>query len=195
MEKGSTDAANGAAPPKRQVYVKFLLLCALLFGYFAYLSYEYDVLTGGVASLLTWSFFVLGTPVADAGFLVDFPLRLLFGIRMVLSELVVWVFAIGLNAVVLTVAPGYYDTTGLTRLLHQILTKPVPYWAIVGLSAAGTFLSIRFGDELMDVVHHRDRRFFLRHHFKYELILLVSFVATFWAYYRLMASLGLSLPK
>jgi len=69
--------------PKRQLLMKFFLLCLLMFGYFAYLSYEYDLLTGGIAALLTWSFFVLCTPIADAGFLLDFPLRLLFGIRMI----------------------------------------------------------------------------------------------------------------
>ena len=73
--------------PQRQVLMKFLLLLILMLGYFAYLSYEYDLLTGGIAALLTWSFFVLCTPIADAGFLLDFPLRLLFGIRMVLSEI------------------------------------------------------------------------------------------------------------
>ena len=71
----------------KQVLLKFLLLCLLMVGYFGYLSYEYDFVTGGVASLLTWSFFVLCTPVADAGFLLDFPLRVLFGIRMVVSEI------------------------------------------------------------------------------------------------------------
>lgn len=33
-------------------------------GYFAYLTIQHDFLTGGVAVLLTWSFFVLCTPVA-----------------------------------------------------------------------------------------------------------------------------------
>jgi predicted membrane protein len=61
----------------------------------------------------------------------------------------------------------------------------------VALSAVGTFLSIRFGDELMDVLHHRDRAFFHAHHFKHELILLVFFVAVLFGYYRLIASLGI----
>ncbi|MFT7533338.1 MAG: hypothetical protein ACI9FD_004374, partial [Gammaproteobacteria bacterium] len=63
--------------PSHQVLVKFLLLCLVLFTYFAYLTYQYDLLTGGIASLITWSFFVLCTPIADAGFLLDFPIRIL----------------------------------------------------------------------------------------------------------------------
>lgn len=179
------------AHPKTQVIFKFVALLALLVGYFLYLGFKYDFATGGVAAGLTWSFFVLCTPVADAGFLLDFPLRLLFGIRMVLSEVAVWAIAIGLNGAVLAWAPHYYDTTILTRLLHQILTMPWPYWSIIALSGIGTFLSIRFGDELMDVLHHRDRAFFHAHHWKHELILIAFFVAVLFSYYRLVASLGL----
>lgn len=75
--------------PPHQVLIKFCLLTLLLISYFGYLTYEYDLMTGGIAALITWSFFVLCTPIADAGFLLDFPMRLLFGIRMVVSEIVV----------------------------------------------------------------------------------------------------------
>lgn len=177
--------------PKKQVLYKFLLLCGLLVGYFIYLSYKYDLLTGGVAALLTWSFFVLCTPIADAGFLLDFPLRLLFGIRMVFSEMVVWVIAITLNTVLMLNSSEYYETTFLTKLLHQILSNPYPYWAVIILSGSGTFLSVRFGDELIDVIHHRDRDFFHSHQFKYELILIVFFIFVFFGYYHLIASLGI----
>ena len=183
---------NTAVTPQKQVLIKFLLLCGLLVGYFAYLSYEYDFLTGGAAALLTWSFFVLCTPVADAGFLLDFPLRLLFGIRMVISELVVWAVAILINVVMLIYDGSYYETTLITKLLHQIITTPYPYWGVVILSGAGTFLSIRFGDELMDVIHHRDRTFFHSHHFKHELILAAFFLMVLYGYYELMSSLGIS---
>lgn len=178
-------------PPKRQLIIKFLLLLALLAGYFGYLSYQYNLATGGVAALLSWSFFVLCTPVADAGFLLDFPLRLLFGIRMVFSELAVWGLAIGINAATLTFGEHYYQTTTLTRLFHQILVTPAPYWSVIGLSAVGTFLSIRFGDELMDVIHHRDRNFFHSHQFKHELILVAFFIGVIAGYYELIASLNI----
>lgn len=175
----------------KQVLLKFLLLCLLMVGYFGYLSYEYDFVTGGVASLLTWSFFVLCTPVADAGFLLDFPLRVLFGIRMVVSEMAVWTIAILLNLVSFSFFPQYYDTTIVTRLLQKIIATPNPYWFIVILAGIGTFLSIRFGDELMDVVHHHDRHFFHKNHFKHELVLIIFFVAVLFGYYDLIASLGL----
>lgn len=183
--------AHSAPPPGRQVVIKFLLLVLLLVGYFLYLSVKYDVATGGIAAALTWSFFVLCTPVADAGFLLDLPLRVLFGIRMVVSEVVVWAIAIGINLAVLLWVPGGYDTTLVTRILHEILTTPWPYWGVIVLSGIGTFLSVRFGDELMDILHHRDRAFFHSHHFKYELVLVAFFIAVLFGYYRLITSLGL----
>lgn len=186
--KGKTAVASR---PKRQVLIKFTLLSAVLVGYFAYLNYEYDLATSGIVALLTWSFFVLCTPVADAGFLLDFPLRLIFGIRMVISEIMVWTVALTVNAVALTQWPAAYETTALTRAYFTILTHPVPYWAVIALSGVGTFLSIRFADELMDVIHHKDRAFFHSHHFKHELVLFAFFIVSLVAYYQLIVSLGL----
>jgi hypothetical protein len=176
----------------KHVLIKFFLVLVLFGGYFVYLSYEFDLLTGGVSSLLTWSFFVLCTPVADAGFLLDFPLRLLFGIRMIISEIVVWIVAILFTAGTLILKPFYYETTLITKLLKQIVITPYPYWGVIGLSAIGTFLSIRFGDELMDVIHHRDRTFFHSHHFKHELILVIFFVVALFGYYELIKSLEIA---
>jgi hypothetical protein len=177
--------------PRKQVLYKFLLLCILLVGYFVYLSIQYDVKTGGMASVLTWTFFVLCTPIADAGFLLDFPLRLIFGIRMLFSEIAVWIIAITVNIVAVLYFAEYYETTTLTVLLREILTTPYPYWSVIMLSGAGTFLSIRFGDELMDVASHRDRSFFHRHGFKHDIVLIVFFLLFLFGYYELIASLGI----
>lgn len=177
--------------PKKQLFYKFFLLCLLLFGYFVYLSFQYDFVTGGLASILTWSFFVLCTPIADAGFLLDFPLRLLFGIRMFVSEIAVWAIAILINVVSLIYFAEYYETTQLTTILHAVLTNPYPYWSVIFLSAMGTFLSIRFADELMDVIHHRERDFFHSKSFMHELVIIIFFILIFIGYYELVASLGI----
>jgi hypothetical protein len=179
------------SPPKNQLLYKFLLLCIFIVGYFSYLTFRYDVTTGAVASALTWSFFVLCTPIADAGFLLDFPLRLLFGIRMLISEIAVWAIAIAINVVALLYFVEFYQSTKLTMLLHAIITTPYPYWGVILLSGVGTFLSIRFADEIMDIAHHRDREFFHRHSFKHELVLIVFFVLILTGYYQLIASLGI----
>jgi len=107
----------------------------------------------------------------------------------------VWLIAILINSLSLSFASAYYQTTIVTKLLHQIIVSPYPYWSIIVLSGFGTFLSIRFGDELMDVIHHRDRDFFHSHHLKHELILFVFFLMVIFGYYELMSSLGISLPN
>jgi len=177
--------------PKKRLLYKFVLLCILLVGYFSYLSIQYDLTTGGIASAITWSFFVLCTPIADAGFLLDFPLRLLFGIRMLLSEIVVWALAITINIVSLLYFVEFYQTTKLTRVFYSILTNPYPYWSVILLSGAGTFLSIRFADELMDVARHSDREFFHRHGIKHKIVMIIFFVFILIGYYEVIALLGI----
>ncbi len=134
---------------------RFISLLAVLVGYFMYLSMKFDFATGGMVSALTWSFFVLCTPVADAGFLLDFPIRLLFGLKMFVTELMVWILAIIINLVMLAANPAIYDTTALTAIFKRILVTPYPYWGIIVLCGIGTFLSVYFGDEVMDKITHR----------------------------------------
>ncbi len=110
---------------------------------------------------------------------------------MLISEIAVWALAITINIVSLLYFAEYYETTKLTMLLHAILTMPYPYWGVILLAGAGTFLSIRFADELMDVAQHRDRNFFHRHAFKHEIVIIVFFVFVLIGYYKLIASLGI----
>jgi hypothetical protein len=180
---------------KREELFKFLLLLAVLISYFFYLSWEYDLATGGIVSALTWSFFVLCTPVADAGFLIDFPVRLITGIRMFIVEVFVWTVAIILNLTTLYFIPESYDKTFLTSLFHKILTTPWPYWSIILLCGVGTFLSIRFGDEMMDVIALKDRTYHHKHVFKHKLIVMGALIIMIvWAYSYLIESLGVNIP-
>lgn len=177
----------------RETLFKFVGLLGVLAAYFAYLSWKFDPATGGFLAALTWSFFVLCTPIADGGFLIDFPVRLLLSVRMMYSEALVWTLAISLNVLALSLAPAVYDKTFLTVMLKKILTTPWPYWGIIGLSASGTFLSIYFGDEMLDVFAHADRAKFHRHGFKWQLIAVVSlFFLALAAYYQLINSLGIN---
>lgn len=173
---------------------RFILLCVLILSYASYLSIQYDVITGGVASIITWSFFVLCTPIADAGFLLDFPLKLLFGIQMIVSEIVVWSIAIGFNLFIIFGPKHYYQTTGLTKVFYKILTHPYPYWAIIALSCVGTFLSLFFGDEIIDSLSHKQKMFFKDSHLFYKNVALgVVFVSSIILYYFLLKSMHLEI--
>ena len=180
--------------PKREGFIKFLLLLAVFTAYFGYLSWEYGLSTGGLAAALTWSFFVLCTPVADAGFLLDFPVRLITGMRMFTCEILVWATALGLSVAMLHLSPETFERTFLTSLFQRILTTPWPYWSIIVLSTIGTFLSIRLADEMMDVITHKERDYHHRHGFKYQMVALAAFILlVVWAYYHLIESLGVTI--
>lgn len=187
------------APKKHQTHSeslwRFLGLLALLIGYFVYMSWKFDASTGVWLSLLSWSFFVLCTPVADGGFIIAFPVRLLFGTRMLITQIVVWVVAIVINLAALWFDPMVYQNSELTKLLSTILTTPWPYWSILLISAAGTGLSIWFGDEMMDVTIHADRKKHHKHGFKHKIVLVVGLgILTILAYYHLLSNLGVEVP-
>lgn len=175
--------------------MKFLLLAGVLVAYFFYLSFKYDFATGGIVSLLTWSFFVLCTPIADAGFLIDFPVRLLTGLRMIYTELIVWILAFAINISALLFSPASYEVSLLSRLFYQILTNPIPYWSIIALCALGTFLSVYFGDGFLDAVNKKRKGEALPKNFVWHaLAVAVLFAVIIFAYYQLLSHLGLSIP-
>ncbi len=180
---------------KRHVSIKFILLLLGLLSYFAWLSWHYGIATGGIVSLLTWSFFVLCTPVADAGFLIDFPLRLFFRVHMWVSEIFVWGIAIAIAALGAIFVPEVFEKTEITSLFFKIITTIWPFWLITILSGSGTFLSIRFGDELLDCVEHHERVFHHKHQLLYQLIFMAGIlILIFWGYGHLLDKLGVTLP-
>lgn len=180
----------------KETLLKFLALVLILVGYFAYMSWKYDASTGFGVSVLTWSFFVLCTPIADGGFILAFPIRLLFKVKMSYTQVVLWFVAIAINLYAYFYTPDIYDLTFITQLLKHILSEPYPYWSILFISALGTFLSIYFGDEMMDVASQKDRAIAHRHGLKYRTLLVFGLgILTVTAYYYLLSSLGVVLPN
>lgn len=181
---------------KRKVVIKFALLLLILIAYFVFLSFKYGIKDGLSATILTWSFFVFCTPIADAGFLLDFPIRLITKIRMIYSEMVVWTLAFLINLYSIFLNPGVYEKTGLLKIFKHILQNPYPFWSIILLSAFGTYLSIYFGDELIDVVKNRNRKKFIKHGMKHKIViagfvlLICGIIAT---YYYLLEHLGIKI--
>ena len=180
----------------KETILKFIALLALLIAYFAYMSWKYDASTGLEVTILTWSFFVLCTPIADGGFILAFPIRLLFGIKMSITQAILWFVAVAINIVMLIYSPSSYDLSFLTGLLKQILVEPYPYWSILIISAMGTFFSIVFGDEMMDVTAHKNRKNYHRYGINYRLLIVLGFsIITIAAYYQLINDLHITLPN
>jgi len=180
---------------KRHALKKFLLVLLVFVLYFLFIAFKYGINDGFFISILTWSFFVLCTPIADAGFLIDFPLRLITNIRMILSESFVWIVAIVLNLYAYFITPIIYEKTTILALFKHILDNPIPFWIIIILSFMGTFLSIEFGDELMDKTHHHERMKYHAHKNKHRVILMIFlFAITFVVYTFLLKELNLHIP-
>ncbi|PLX21790.1 hypothetical protein C0584_01660 [Candidatus Parcubacteria bacterium] len=178
---------------KREILFRFLILIAILGAYFVYLTLEHGLGRGFSVLLITWSFFVLCTPIADAGFILDFPIRLFLRIKMFVSEVVVWVIAILINISFLLFRPEIYNSDLLTKIFKEILTNPFPYWSIIILSGIGTFLSVSFGDELLDVIRYKDRKLFNKRSFIAKSVFLFSvFIIIFILYDILIYKLGLN---
>ncbi len=179
---------------KKRVLIKFILIIAILISYFTFVSLRYGLNDGLMITILTWSFFVFCTPIADAGFLLDFPIRLITKIRMIYSEIVVWIIAASINIYSLLFNPIVYEKIEILRLFKYILLHPFPFWAIIIISATGTFLSIYFGDELIDVVKHKHRKKYKKHKNKYVLILILFIIVVIIMLYSyLLRRLGVNI--
>lgn len=158
---------------QRGSLIRFIILVLIVLVYLVFVTRRFGAGNGFFIALLTWSFFVFCTPIADAGFLVGFPTRLLFKVRMLHSQIGVWLVALLLNLYTFFFRPDLYQNTLILKLFHHILEQPIPYWSIILISGIGTFLSIYFGDELMDVTSHKNREKYHRHWNKYQIILLI----------------------
>ncbi len=180
---------------KRRVLIKFFLVLLIFIGYFFFITKKYGIQQGFIVSILSWSFFVLCTPIADAGFLIDFPMRLITNIKMLFSEIIVWTIAISLNLYVFFYHPEIYTKTQLLYFFKHILEQPFPFWLIIILSAIGTFVSIKFGDELLDKVSHSERKLYHQHKNKFRwLIMIFLIVFTLILYDFVLKKLGITLP-
>ncbi len=84
----------------------------------------------------------------------------------------VWTLATLINLYSIFFNQGIYEKTGLLKIFKHILTNPFPFWSIIILSALGTYLSIYFGDELIDVIKNKSRKKFIKHGLKHKIIIV-----------------------
>ena len=161
---------------KRNVFLRFSFILLIVLVYFLFMISHYGIANGFSVTILTWSFFVLCTPIADAGFLLDFPIRFITGTKMIISEIFVWVISVALASYFFIYSPETFSYTVLLKIFEKILANPFPYWIIIIISMVGTFLSIYFGDELFDTIKHIHRIKHKKHKNKYRLILLLFFI-------------------
>ena len=179
---------------KRHALGRFLILLIIITAYLFWMVWRFGARGGVEVTLLTWSFFVFCTPIADAGFLVAFPTRLFLKIRMLTSQIYVFFIALLLDIYFFIFQPEIFQKTFLLKVFQKIIEKPWPYWIIILLSILGTFFSIYFGDELFDTALHKQRVKFKKHRLKHRLIIAAFlFVATVILYEMLIKNLGINI--
>ena len=180
---------------KKHSLIRYFLLISILIIYLLFVSYKFGAANGLLVTILSWSFFVFCTPIADAGFILDFPIRLIIGIRMIYSEIIVWVIALLVNIFALTFHSELYNKTLILKLFHYVISQPFPYGGIILLSAVGTFLSVYFCDELIDVSTHKQRKKYHRHINIYKIILFIFIITLILILYNfLLIKLGIKIP-
>jgi len=180
---------------KKHSLIRYILLILVLTAYFLFVSYKFGAVNGLLVTILSWSFFVFCTPIADAGFILDFPIRLITGMRMIYSEIIVWGIAALINVFILAFHSELYNKTLILKLFHYVISQPFPYGGIILLSAVGTFLSVYFCDELIDVSTHKQRKKYHRHMNMYKTVLFVFIIAlTLILYNFLLIKLGVKIP-
>jgi hypothetical protein len=79
-------SGNGQKMKKHSSFARFMVLVAVLVGYLLFAVHQFGLSNGILVAALSWSFFVFCTPIADAGFMLDFPIRLITGLRMLVIE-------------------------------------------------------------------------------------------------------------
>ena len=162
---------------KKQALIRFLLVLLTLLTYLMIVIVKYGLKEGLGVTAITWSFFVFCTPIASAGLLLDFPLRLILKIKMIHTEMFVWLlsFVIALSNILFN--PKIFETNLLLKIYHDIITTPYPFWSIIFISGTGTFFSIYFADELVDTVHNRQRDKFAKHKNKHRFVIMLFIIS------------------
>ena len=187
--------SNGGQETKRHSLLRYIILLLFIVGYFIYESGKLGAGGGFLVTILTWSFFVFCTPVADAGFILAFPIRLLVGVRMVYTQIVSYIIALIIVILTLIYQSAIYNTNLILKLFYTILLNPNPYWLIMILSLIGTLFSIYFGDELIDVSRYKERQKYHRHLNKYKIVATIFIIVlTIDLYSFLLNKIGVHIP-
>lgn len=180
-------------PHHRNELLRFTAVLAVLVAYAAFTIQSYGIEQGLGVTGLTWAFFVFATPIADGGFLIAFPIRLITGIRMLYTQVGVWLFGVALVASYLIYSPGTFDKTPLLELFHMIIVTPWPLSFILVLSAIGTFISIKFDDDVVDVATAKHKAHALRRSRRKLYLNVAIFVSTFILYLVLLSVTGIDI--
>lgn len=175
---------------KKSELVRFIVVVLIIAAYAGYTVSSYGLEQGIGVAALTWAFFVFATPIADGGFVVAFPIRLITGFRMLYTQILIWIFGALLVAGYLIYSAGTFHKTALLQLFYDILVTPWPLGIILVLSAVGTFVSIKFDDDVVDVATAKHKKYALKKRHLNLYISIAIFIVTIILYIILLKVTG-----
>jgi len=97
---------------------------------------------GILLAFLSWSFFVICTPIILEGFLTSFLAGIFRGGRLYEVGVYTWFGAVLLNLFTYNLFPEVYTKTLLTNFLYIVISRPFPERFILVLCALGTFYAM-----------------------------------------------------
>lgn len=98
-----------------------------------YLVKHHGFHQGLLASYLTWSFFVLCTPIISRALLISNIIGKLTGSNLYNAGLFTWSVALISNMFLLNLAPSIYNINPLSSFLAHALMTPRPHWLLIGM--------------------------------------------------------------
>ena len=131
----------------------FVLVFCLFLVYFVFKAVKYGIRQGFNLTVLTWCFFLLGTPVVNSGLLIDVPVKYLFAQKMHHTQLFVSFFGLFLSYCYLYFYKQLFTLTKHTRLLYKMITDPFSIYGILFIICGiGTLISAKLIDIVYDLI-------------------------------------------
>lgn len=104
-----------------------------------YLIKLHGVSQGFIASYLTWSFFVLCTPIISRALLISTIIEKITGSTLYNAGLFTWSGALISNMILLNLVPTIYTMNPLSGFLAHALTTPRPHWLLIAMCGANVW--------------------------------------------------------
>lgn len=137
-------------------FYRFICVSIILIIYFLYVCWKYGITQGIGVTLITWSFFIFGTPLADADAIVDFPIRVFTDIPMHITEIYLFIIAALISLWYYIYNRVIFQYTFLTKIVYKMITNPFSlYGFIVVLSLIGSVISAFFENAIYDLIIYK----------------------------------------
>lgn len=133
------------------IYDAVVIMFILLMVFFIFYNGFYK---GCIKSLFIWSFFVICTPVPEAGLLISLPLKRYFGFKMDLSQIVVSLFAFMLLFYFYCVEQKIIKNNLIGNLFLGLINYK--YYSIIFISVISSVLTSNLLDNIINHFINKD---------------------------------------